>query len=139
MALMPMHVFGRITSMLTLGLLLSLLAAPVGSEAESSWSRLRVIALAPLDGQAVVQLPRGTLHLVRQGEFIPGTDATVVQVLPDRLVVSHHTAASGEAWAWIYQAPAQGGFSRVMYLHHHASRPERARVSVPTSPAPPTP
>lgn len=127
-ALMTRHVYGRIT--LTFGLLLSLLTAPGWAESIPALSRLAVIALAPLDCQAVVKLPRGTMHIVRQGEPIPETDATVVQVLPDRLMVSHRTPASGEELAWIYQAP-EGGFSHVMYLRRHAPRPERERVSVP--------
>jgi hypothetical protein len=110
---------------LTCGLLFSLLAVPVGSESEQVLSRLAVIALAPLDGQAVVRLPGGTLYIVRQGELIPETDATVIQVLPDRLMVSHRTPTSGEELAWIYQAAWPGDFSRVMHLHHHAPRPER--------------
>ena len=124
----PGHAFGQksIQKSITLivGLLLLLLAAPVESESEHALSRLAVIALAPLDGQAVVRLPRGVVHIVRQGERIPETDATVIQVLPDRLMVSHRTSTSGEELAWIYQAPLQGGFSRVMHLHRHAPRPE---------------
>ena len=120
----PRRVIGRKMMTLTFGLFLSLLAAPVESESEHALSRLAIIALAPLDVQAVVRLPRGAMHIVRQGEFIPETDATIVQVLPDRLVVSHRTATSGEELAWIYQAPLQGGFSRVMHLHRHAPRPE---------------
>lgn len=114
--------FGCITLTLTFGLLFALLVAAVWAESAQVLSRLAVIALAPLDRQAVVKLPGGTMHLVRQGERIPETGATVVQVLPDRLVVAHRTPASGEEWAWIYQAPAQGGFSRVIYGRRHAPR-----------------
>jgi hypothetical protein len=78
-----------------------------------------------LDGQAVVRLPKGAIHIVRQGQRIPETDATVMQVLPDRLVVAHRTSTSGEELAWIYKASVQGGFSRVMHLHHHAPHSER--------------
>ena len=67
------------------------------------------------------------MRTVRQGEPIPGMRATVVQVLPDRLVVSHRSAASGEELAWIYRAPAQGGFSRVLYVRPHAPRAESER------------
>jgi hypothetical protein len=126
-----MCAFGRKAMTLIFGLLLSLLAAPVGSESEQALSRLAVIALAPLDGQAVVKLPSGTMCIVQQGEPIPGTHATVVQVLPDRLMVSYHTPASGDEVAWIYRLPAQSDFSRVIYLRHHATRPERERAPAP--------
>jgi hypothetical protein len=126
-----MHALSRQTVAFTLILLFPLLTVTSGVEAEPPLSRLAVIALAPLDGQAVVKLPSGTMHLVRQGERIPGTNAKVVQVLPDRLMVSHADPTAGETLAWIYQAPAQGGFSRVMFLRHPTPHPEREQVSTP--------
>lgn len=129
--LKPAHDFKHVITALTVGLLLSLFVPPVQSESTSILSRLSVIALAPLDGQAVVKLPGGAMRIVRQSEPIPEIRATVVQVLPDRLLVSQRSATAGEELAWIYRAPAQGGFSRVMYMRPHAPRPESERAATP--------
>lgn len=98
-------------------------------ESEHLLSRLAVIALAPLDGRAVVKWPGGRLEVVQQGEPIPGTTAIVVQVLPDRLVVSQTTTSTGEVLAWMYQASPAGGFSRIVYLQRATAPPERVSTS----------
>ena len=71
------------------------------------------------------------MRIVRQDEAIPGMRATVAQVLPDRLMVLHRSATAGEELVWIYQAPSQGGFSRVMYVRPHAPHSGSERAATP--------
>ena len=48
---------------------------------------LTVMALAPLDGRTGVKTADGKMQVLKIGDTIPGTQATVKQVLTDRLVV----------------------------------------------------
>lgn len=99
-----------------------LLLCPILGQAEDPLAQVLVLALAPLQGQAVVQGPGGTMSLVRLGEQLQGTGATLVQVLPDKLVLEEHSASAGQApgkrLVWLYKAPQGGGPSRLLRLQH---------------------
>ena len=77
-----------------------LLFSPGLGKAEDALARLAVLALAPVAGQAVVQGPDGSLQLVRLDDQLQGTNATLVQVLPDKLVLEERSPGTG-------QGPAQ--------------------------------
>jgi hypothetical protein len=93
---------------------------PVWCQAEDILAQLLVLALAPLEGQAVVQGPGGTMSLVRAGDQIQGTSATLVQVLADKLVLEERSTSAGQApvphLVWLYRAPPDGGPSRLLRL-----------------------
>lgn len=72
-----------------------ILLCPTLGTAEDPLAGLTVLALAPGEGHAVVQGSDGTLYLVRLGDQLQGTSATLVQVLPDKLVLEEHSASAG--------------------------------------------
>lgn len=99
-----------------------LMAMP--SEAGGELERLIVVALAPMDGRAVIKLPDGEMQVVQPGDQLLGDAITVVQVLTDKLVVEERLKPSGtpalKRLAWVYQAPVNGGYSRVVRLQPEA-------------------
>jgi hypothetical protein len=99
----------------------SLLTAAPG-RAEPPLEQVRVLALAPAEGRAVVQWPDNTMQVVQIGERFQGTVATLRQVLPDRLVVEEsppHADLGGTAVLWLYQAPQTGGPGRLSRFQPH--------------------
>src|SRR5437773_8664148 len=93
-----------------------ILLCPMLGMAEDALARLTVLALAPVEGHAVVQGPDGTLHLVRLGDQLQGTSATLVQVLPDKLVLEERSTDAGHGpvklLVWLYKAMPDGRSSR---------------------------
>lgn len=93
-----------------------------------------VVALEPAAGQAVVRLPDGRLHLLSIGDVIPGTRATLQEVLPDRVVVEEVTEVEGEPpvrrQAWWFEATSDGA-SRLEYLERRP--PDEEPVGEPRS------
>ncbi len=83
-------------------------------------THLSVIALAPLDGRAVLRGPDAILQLIQQGDQLPGTQATLLQVLPDKLIVEDQITEPKTPLktqiVWIYRAPTDGGRSRILRL-----------------------
>ena len=80
---------------------------------------LNVMALGPLDGRAVVKSADGKMQVLKIGDTIPGTQATVKQVLTDRLVVEETIDKDGRTvkqTVWIYKPTKPGGKSRVQRL-----------------------
>jgi hypothetical protein len=100
------------------------------SEAGGELERLAVVALAPMDGRAVIKLPGGEMQVVQPGDQLLGDVITVVQVLTDKLVVEERLNPSGTSalkrLAWVYQAPVSGGYSRVVRLQQEAPVPAHA-------------
>jgi hypothetical protein len=88
---------------------------------EDVLASLTVLALAPLEAQAVIRWPDGHLRLVRQGEQIEGTNTILLQILPDRLVLTERSVSLGQAplqrLVWLYKAPPDGGPSRVLRFY----------------------
>lgn len=105
----------------------------MSSEAGGELERLTVVALAPMDGRAVIKLPDGEMQVVQPGDQLPGATITVVQVLTDKLVVEERLNPSRTSalkrLAWIYQAPASGGYSRVVRLRQEAPVPTHTPLS----------
>jgi hypothetical protein len=109
-----------------------LLLSPGLGQAEDVLARLTVLALAPLAGQAVVQGPDGSLQLVRLDDQLPGTSATLIQVLPDKLVLEERSPGTGQGpvqrLVWLYKAAQDGGPSRLVRLQREVPASERSTV-----------
>ena len=109
-----------------------ILLYPGLGKAEEPLARLTVLALAPVTGQAVVQGPDGSLHLVRLGDQLQGTNAMLVQVLPDKLVLEERSPGTGQGPAqrlvWLYKAAQDGGPSRLVRLQREVPASERPAV-----------
>ena len=91
-----------------------------GAYAAPGWApeNLRLMALAPADGRAVLQTPDHALHTVGVGETLPGTAAVVRKVLPAMLVLEvpgERDAGPQQIWMFRYagaQTPPMRHFSR---------------------------
>src|SRR5262245_7612229 len=109
-----------------------ILLYPSMGKAEDPLARLTVLALAPVAGQAVVQGPDGSLHLVRLDDQLQGTNATLVQVLPDKLVLEERSPGTGrgpvQRLVWLYKAAQDGGPSRLVRLQREVPASERPTV-----------
>ena len=79
-----------------------------------------LMALGPADGRAVVALPDGKMQVLKVGDTVPGSEAIVMQVLHDKLVVEETIEKPGEApvkqMAWLYKSGKAGVKSRVQRL-----------------------
>lgn len=109
-----------------------ILLYPGPGQAEDPLARLTVLALAPVAGQAVVQGPDGSLHLVRLDDQLQGTNATLVQVLPDKLVLEERSPGTGQGpvqhLVWLYKAAPDGEPSRLVRLQRQVPASERSTV-----------
>ena len=122
-------------------LLLSFL--PALSQTEDTLGELSVLAIAPLTGQAVVKGSDGRLHRVQRGDKLPGTTATLMQVLPDRLVLEEHVLTPNQMkkkqLAWLFKATWESGNSRLVRLQRNAPAYEPIPNTMTHSTSIPTP
>jgi hypothetical protein len=113
---------------------LLMMAVPSGGHELEAYTLLSV---APVDGKAVVQLSGGQLQILSVDDVVPGTHATVQQVLPDRLVLfesvqSDEAEQAGERrTVWWFKAKAPGQKSRVQVLSRTA--PDEPDVLAPNT------
>lgn len=108
----------------------------LGGAAEEVLSDIDVLSLAAVDGRAVIRTPSGERKLVRVGERLPGTRATLRQVLEDRLVLEELSEETGERrTAWLYKVETPGKKSRLILLERRP--PPEAPVREPLSPKDP--
>lgn len=94
------------------GLLVLCLSAPwaVAEPLEN----LALLALSPVDGQAVLQLPNHKMQVLKVGESIDGTRITLRQVLNDKAIfqeVVHQNQQDRIETVWLHKA--QNGASRI--------------------------
>jgi hypothetical protein len=77
-----------------------------------------VLVLGPMDGKAVLKLPDGKMQVVGNGQTLPGTRATVKQILSDRLVVEDVQQGDPPSvqTVWLYKAASPSEKSRVQRL-----------------------
>ncbi len=83
---------------------------------------LEVLALAPVEGRAVVQLADERLRVVSAGDLLPAA-VRVVEVLPDRLVLEQAVAGADPRRLWVYEPERPGAASRVEVLESDLPRP----------------
>src|SRR5262245_58099174 len=106
-----------------------ILLYPSMGKAEDPLARLTVLALAPVAGQAVIQGPDGSLRLACLDHQLQGSNATVVQVLPDKLVLEERSPGTGQGpvqhLVWLYKAAQAGGPSRLVRLQRAVPASER--------------
>jgi len=73
---------------------------------------LAVIALGPMDGRAVIKTGDGRMHVLKVGDPVAGTDARLLQVLTDRIVLEDPVRADGgdlvRELVWVFKADARG-------------------------------
>lgn len=77
-----------------------------------------VLILGPMDGKAVLKLPDGKMQVVGNGDTLPSTQATVKQILNDRLVVEDVQQGDPPSvqTVWLYKAASPSEKSRVKRL-----------------------
>lgn len=85
-----------------------------------------VMALGPVDGRAVVSVADGKMQVLKVGQTVPGTNAVVTQVLPDKLVVEETVVRPDEPAVkqtiWIYKPGKAGEKSRIQRLDRQGPR-----------------
>ncbi|HEX5057348.1 MAG TPA: hypothetical protein VFX02_12735 [Gammaproteobacteria bacterium] len=104
-----------------LGAALSLLPALVRVCYAAGLDGVAVMALSPADGSAVVKLESGRMQVVKAGAAIEGMGVTLVQVLPDKLVLEEVSEENGnktKTTVWLYKA--QHGVSQLQRLERQA-------------------
>lgn len=81
-------------------------AAPIAAPA-LQLEQLKLLALAPLDGRAVLLLPTKQMLVLKVGDTVPGTRAVLTQVLADKLVFEEAPqGAAGKQLVWMHKSPA---------------------------------
>lgn len=115
----------QITKILTIAMSCILLTSIYAENPEE----LRVMAVSPDRGSAVVKYKNDDLKLVSIGEEIPESDLTVVQVLNDRIVTeykdSEKNAHTDIDQIWLFKVKAGERKSEVKYLRHHQEQDEQ--------------
>jgi hypothetical protein len=88
------------------------LASPVGAQtkdiSDGPLKSLSILALGALDGRAVIKTPDNKMHVLKLGDVIPGTQATVSQILADKLVVEDVVETGLQQTVWITKGGADG-------------------------------
>lgn len=109
-----------------------LLAVLSSAAAAESLEGYTVMALSPLDERAVIKLPDNKMQVLKPGDAIDGTQATVEQVLTDRLVLEEtitlESGGEGIETVWFYKAV--DGRSRVERLRRQPPAGERGLRTV---------
>lgn len=80
-----------------------------------------VMALSPADESTVVKLENGQMKVLKAGAAIEGMGVTLVQVLPDKLVLEEVSEENGnktKTTVWLYKA--QHGVSQLQRLERQA-------------------
>jgi len=76
--------------------------------AEDAFDSLSIMALGALDGRAVVKTADNKMHVLKLGTVIPGTKATVTQILADKLVVEDALEGGRTQTVWISKGGSDG-------------------------------
>lgn len=66
------------------------------AHADARLEDFSVMASGPLDGRAVVKSADGKMTVLKVGDKLPGTEATLIQVLADKLVVEEMVGKPGK-------------------------------------------
>ena len=81
------------------------LGAPAVTDSLDS---LSIMALGALDGRAVIKTPDNKMQVLKLGDVIPGTQATVSQILADKLIVDDVVETGLHQTVWITKGGADG-------------------------------
>jgi hypothetical protein len=71
-------------------------------------AEVSIMALGALDGRAVVKTADNKMHVLKLGTVIPGTKATVTQILADKLVVEDALEGGQTQTVWISKGGSDG-------------------------------
>jgi hypothetical protein len=96
--------------------------------------QVAVLALAPRESRAVIQMPSGALINVAPGDVLPEIRARAVGILADKLVLEMTAAEDDSATrsrVWVYRVTEIGKPSRVQFLEQ--SLPPRPPIHRPVS------
>lgn len=102
--------------------------------ADAKLEDFSVMASGPLDGRAVVKSADGKMHVLNIGDKLPGTQATLIQVLADKLVVEETVGKEGQPkvkqTAWIIKAAKPGAPAVVQRFDTQGPAPVQRAVTV---------
>jgi len=101
------------------------LAARAESSGADPFDSLSIMALGALDGRAVVKTADNKMHVLKLGDVIPGTQATVSQILGDKLVVEDVVENGLKQTVWITKGGADGKVT-VQRMSMEAAAPQVA-------------
>jgi len=93
--------------------------------AEAQLDSISIMALGPLEARAVIKTPDNKMHVLKLGSVIPGTQATVTQILGDKLVVDDVVDGGQKQTVWITKGGADGKVT-VQRLNMDAPAPQLA-------------
>jgi len=93
--------------------------------AEDAFDSISIMALGALDGRAVVKTADNKMHVLKLGDVIPGTQATVSQILGDKLVVEDVVENGLKQTVWITKGGADGKVT-VQRMSMEAAAPQVA-------------
>lgn len=113
--------------------LLCLCIAPL-AQADAKLEDLSIMATGPLDSRAVVKSGDGKMHVLKVGDTLPGTQATLIQVLADKLVVEESVGKEGQPkvkqTAWLLKAAKAGVPGTVQRFDSEGPAPVQHAVTV---------
>lgn len=99
----------------------------------SDLENVAVLALGPADGRVVVSQEEGGMEVLKVGDTLPGTNAVIVQVLHDKLVVEDTLEKEGEPpvkqIVWIFNAKKNEENMRIQRFNK--VEPEKAQLQAP--------
>ncbi len=89
-----------------------------------------VLALNVHDGRAVIKSAQGDMQVMQVGDVVQSTEATLVNIMNDRLVfeeiITRPSGLKAKETHWVYKA--ENGVSRVQILRQHAPKSESKPV-----------
>ena len=104
------------------------------AHADARLEDFSVMATGALDGRAVVKSADGKMHVLTVGDTLPGTQATVLQILADKLVVEESVGKEGQPkvkqTAWMLRAAKPGEASSVQRFDTQGPAPVRREITV---------
>ena len=102
--------------------------------ADAKLEDFSVMASGPLDGRAVVKSADGKMTVLKVGDKLPGTEATLIQVLADKLVVEESVGKTGKPkvkqTAWLLKAAKPGARSTVQRFDSQGPVPVHRELTI---------
>lgn len=117
-----------------LNVLIIFFCTSLSAEEIDELDSVTVLELRAVDGYAVVQSTDGKRVKIKKGDAIPGTNAGVVEILPDKMVIEdviEKEDAIVKQSVLIYLPDIPGGKSKVQRLEHQGYA--RKALSLPSN------